>query len=227
MLSRLAFIAVLATAAPAAMAADAVIGGVSIKMPAPRGFCELSASNPADKRMVTTVGGLVEKAGNKLLVMSADCQQLADWRASKRDLLDDYAQYQTPIADMDKLVASPEASIKETCADLRKRGDEITANQLPDLKARIEETLKKVKMNEVRFLGVLAEDADACYAGQLQKLHTEAGTDKTQIVLIAIAVVKNKNIFGYRMTVYKGPDTAANLLGPFKATIGALDAANK
>jgi len=61
----------------------------------------------------------------------------------------------------------------------------------------------------------------------LQNVHAEAGTDKTQIVLIAIAVVENKNIFGYRMTVYKGPDTAANLLGQFKATIGALYAANK
>ena len=80
------------------------------------------------------------------------------------------------------------------------------AQQAPDLKARIEETLKKVKMNEVSFIGVLAEDANACYAGQLQKLQTETGTEKTQIVLIAVAVVKNKNIFVYRMTVYKGPE---------------------
>jgi hypothetical protein len=226
-LSRLAFVAVLATAATGAMAADAVIGGVSIKLPPPTGFCELSASNPADKRMVTTIGELVGKAGNKLLNMSADCQQLADWRSQKRTLLDDYSQYQTPTGQMDQLVASPAATIKDTCATLRTQGSEITANQLPDLKARIEETLKTVKMNEVRFIGVLAEDADACYAGQLQKMHTESGTEKTQIVLIAVAVVKNKNIFAYRMTVYKGQDTAANLLGPFKGTIAALYAANK
>ena len=137
MLSRLVFVAVLATAATGAIAADAVLGGVSIKLPPPKGFCEMSASNPADKRMVTTVGDLVGKAGNKLLVMSADCRQLADWRGDKRPLLDDYAQYQTPTAQMDQLVASPEATIKETCATLRTQGSEMTANQFPDVKARI------------------------------------------------------------------------------------------
>ncbi len=209
------------------MAADAIIGGVSINLPPPAGFCELSASNPADNRMVTTIGGLVAKAGNKLLNMSADCQQLADWRAHKRNYLDDYGQYQAPTSQMEQLVASPEASIKQTCDTLRTQGSKIVANQAPDLKARIEETLKKVKMNEVSFMGVLAEDANACYAGQLQKLQTETGTEKTQIVLIAVAVVKSKNIFVYRMIVYKGPDTATNLLAAFKDTIAALYAANR
>jgi hypothetical protein len=218
MLSRLAFVAALASAATVAM---------SMKLPVPTGFCELSASNPADNRMITTIGGLVAKSGNKMLNMSADCQQLADWRAQKRNYLDDYGQYQTPIAQIDQLVAAPETMIKETCETLRKQGSQIVAQQAPDLKARIEETLKKVKMNEVSFIGVLAEDANACYAAQLQKLQTETGTEKTQIVLIAVAVVKNKNIFVYRMTVYKGPDTAANLLATFKGTIAALYAANK
>lgn len=227
MLSRLAFVAALATAATGAMASDTIIGGVSINLPVPTGFCELSASNPADKNMITTIGGLVAKAGNKMLNMSADCQQLADWRSHKRNYLDDYGQYQTPAGQMDQLVASPEAAIKETCETLRTQGNQIVANQAPDLKAKIEETLKKVKMNEVSFIGVLAEDANACYAGQLQKLTTDNGSEKTQIVLIGIAVVKNKNIFVYRMTVYKGPDTATNLLGTFKSTIAALYAANK
>jgi hypothetical protein len=227
MLSRLLCVAALAMAATGAMAADAVLGGVSIHLPPPAGFCELSESNPADNRMVTTIGGLVGKAGNKLLNMSADCQQLADWRANKRKLLDDYGQYQTPVAQMSELVASPADAIKNTCASLRTQGSQIVANQAPDLKARIEETLKTVKMNEVNFLGVLAEDANACYAGQLQKMQTETGTEKTQIVLIGIAIVKNKNIFVYRMTVYKDPATATDLLGTFKSTISALYAANK
>ncbi|MGB6541148.1 MAG: hypothetical protein WBF03_09775 [Xanthobacteraceae bacterium] len=227
MLSRLAFVAALASAATVAMASDTTIGGVSMKLPVPTGFCELSASNPADNHMITTIGGLVAKSGNKMLNMSADCQQLADWRAHKRNFLDDYGQYQTPAGQIDQLVAAPETMIKETCETLRKQGSQIVAQQAPDLKARIEETLKKVKMNEVSFIGVLAEDANACYAGQLQKLQTETGTEKTQIVLIAAAVVKNKNIFVYRMTVYKGPDTATNLLATFKSTIAALYAANK
>lgn len=46
-------------------------------------------------------------------------------------------------------------------------------------------------------------------------------------MLIGITVIKNKNIFIYRYTVYKGQDTAANLLTPLKATVAALNAANK
>lgn len=176
MRSRLVFVAVLAAVSTTATASETVIGGVSINLPVPSGFCELSASNPADNRMVTTISGLVAKGGNKLLNMSADCQQLADWRAHKRNYLDDYGQYQTATAQMDKLVASPEAAIKGTCQELRTQGSQITANQTPDIKARIEDTLKKVKLNEVSFLGVLDEDTNGCYAAQLQKMQTDNGS---------------------------------------------------
>jgi hypothetical protein len=227
MLNRFVFAAVLAAAATGATASETVIGGVSINLPVPPGFCELSASNPADNNMITTIGGLVAKAGNKLLNMAADCQQLASWRAHKGNYLDDYAQYQTPAGQMDQLVASPQAAIKDTCQTLRKQGSQLVANGTADMKSRIEETLKKVKLNEVSFLGVLDEDANACYAGQVQKMQVDNGSEKTQVILIGITVIKNKSIFVYRMAVYRGPDTAAGLLGQFKAMVATLSQANK
>src|SRR5262249_58123784 len=107
---------VLAVAALAggAWAADVSIGGVAIKLPAPAGFCELTASQPSDNRVLTTFGGLLEKSGNRLLSVSADCQQLADWRVGKRPFLDDYAQYQATIASMDQTVPSPKTLIHQT-----------------------------------------------------------------------------------------------------------------
>jgi hypothetical protein len=209
-----------------AMAAEAIIGGVSINLP-PAGFCELAANNPSDNNLLTKIGGLVAQGGNKMLSMSAECQQLADWRANKRPVLDDYGQYQTPIGQMDQLVASPDTMIRQTCAELRTNGDQIVSNQAPDIKARVEETLKTVKMNEQRFIGVLAEDQTACYAGLIQKMRTETGADKTQIILIAITVVKNKQIFAYRMAVYTDSDAVTALLAKFKGTVAALYGANK
>src|SRR5689334_25280849 len=130
MLRRLTVAAFLVTAAAAsAFAGQANIGGVAVNLPAPSGFCDLSASNASDKRMLTTLGPLLEKSGNKLLAMSADCKQLSDWHTGKRQLLDDYGQYQTPIASMDK---PPSETVAETCATLRKQGEQILANQLPD-----------------------------------------------------------------------------------------------
>jgi hypothetical protein len=208
-----------------AMAAEAIIGGVSINLP-PAGFCELATNNPSDSNLLIKIGGPVAQSGNKLLSMSAECQQLADWRARKRPVLDDYGQYQTPIGQMDQLVAAPDAAVRQTCAELRKNGDQIVSDQTPDIKAHVEETLKPVKMNEQRFIGVLAEDQTACYAGLIQKIQTEAGADKTQIVLIAITVVKSKQIFAYRMAVYTGSDAVTALLAKFKGTVAARYAAN-
>jgi hypothetical protein len=191
------------------------------------GFCEESASNPTDKQAVANVSAALAKGGNKLLNMSADCQQLADWRARKRKDLDDYNQYQTPTAQMDELVASPEALIKDSCQILRKQGGQIVANTTADVKAAIEETVKKVKLNEMSFIGVLAEDATACYFAELVKLQADNNSEKTQIALAAITVIKNKTIYVDRYTLYKDRDTAASLLDPLKATVAALYAANK
>jgi hypothetical protein len=224
MLSRSAFVALLlTTAAASALASPARIGGVPIYLPPPHGFCELSESNASDKRMITVLGPLLEKSGNKLLGMSADCQQLNDWRAGKRQLLDDYAQYQTPIASMDK---PPAETVAQTCTTLRDEGNKILANQLPDIKARVESTLSKIKLNETSFLGVLAEDANACYAGLIQKIHTEADTDKTQITAFAVSLIKNKSVFTYRFSVYRNPQTVNVVLGKIKADVRALLIAN-
>lgn len=210
----------------AASAEQVAIGGVSIDLPS-AGFCELAASNPADNYMLTKIGGLVAQGGNKLLSMSADCRQLVDWRAKAGKYLDDYLQYQTPIGQMDQLVASPEVLIQNTCVALRAQGDQAVSNNAPDIKARIEETLKTVKMNELRFIGVLDEDRTACYAAMLQKLQNDSGAEKTQIIVFAVAVVKNKTILAYRFAVDAGADTAANLLAKLKDVVAALYAANR
>jgi hypothetical protein len=225
MLRRLSLAAfVLAAAASSAPAAEATIGGVSVSLPPPGGFCELSASNSSDQRMVSTLTDLLAKSGNKLLAMSADCGQLADWRTGKRKLLDDYAQYQTPIGSMDK---PPSETIAQTCATLRAEGNKILANQMPDIKARVESTLKQIKMNSTSFIGVLAEDPDACYAGLIQKIHTEAGTDKTQVTMFAVTLTKAKSVFVYRFSVYRDAHTVDAVLGKLKVDIAALLAANR
>jgi hypothetical protein len=225
MLRRLGFAAlVLAAAAPGALAVQTMIGGVAVTLPPPAGFCELSDVNPSDKRMISTLTDLLAKSGNRLLAMSADCRQLTDWHSGKRQLLDDYAQYQTPIAGMDQ---PPSETVAQTCTTLRNEGNKILANQMPDIKARVESTLSKIKMNETSFLGVLGEEANACYAGLVQRIHTEAGTDKTQITAFAISTIKNRSIFSYRFAVYQTADTVNAVLAKIKGDIAALLAANR
>ena len=192
MLRRLAFVALALIVAPSSvMAASVEVGGVSITLPTPTGFCEFSESNASDRRMLTTLRDILSKTGNKLLGMSADCRQLADWRGAKRQLLDDYGQFQTTLGQMEASSGPPEP-IKQTCATLRAEGDKILSNQFPEIKSRVESALEKVKMNEAVFIGVLAEDPTACYAGLIQKIHTEANTDKVQVTLFAVTTIKGK-----------------------------------
>jgi hypothetical protein len=226
MLFRLTFAALVVVVATAsALAANVTLGGVSVNLPTPRGFCELSEnSDPSDKRMITTVGDLLTRSGNKLLAMSADCRQLADWRTGNRRLLDDYAQYQTSIALMNQ---PPAETVAQTCTTLRNEGNKIVSNETPGIKARMESALKNVKMNETSFLGVFAEDDNACYAGLIQKLHIEPDTDKTQISMFAVSIVKNRTLFTYRFTRYQNPQTADAALGGLKTDVAALIAANR
>lgn len=80
---------------------------------------------------------------------------------------------------MNQLVSSPDAAIQQTCAIFRAQGDKIAADLAPDIKAVVESTLKKMKMNSTVFMGVFAEDSNACYAATLTQIHTEVGSDKT------------------------------------------------
>src|SRR5215813_2176640 len=216
---RIGAVFVLAAIASSAWAADVSVGGVSIALPAPAGFCELSAGQPLDNRALTTIGGLIEKMGNRLLGASADCRQLADWRAAKRPLLDDYATFQVRVTDIDRVVASPKAFIHEACATMRAQEREATLNAAPDFKSKIEGALTNVKMNSLEFVGVLAEDDTACYAAHILKARAQSGADKTQIRVLSVSVVKSKAIRVTRHAVYRDADATSALLAKLQDTV--------
>jgi hypothetical protein len=206
-----------------ASAEDARIGAVSIKLSSPPGYCELNASNAADARMIRAAEGLLDKAGNRLLSLSADCGQLADWRAGKRQLLDNMAQHQTRIGwENVQLPITPEALIKEHCDDMRARGDQTVTAMTPDAQQRVEEVLKTVKINEIKFLGVLGEEPVICYAGLLQRFVTEDGTDKTQATVFATTVVRQKLLYHYLFAPYVNGETVSTMLEQQKVNVRRL-----
>ena len=204
------------------MAAQATVEGVSISLPAPAGFCELTSDNPSDRRMLGTIGDLVAKAGgNRLLAMSADCQQLSDWRAGRR-LLGDYGQYQAP-----QIATANEDTFKQTCATLRTQGGQVVSDMKDDMKAKMEESGRRLKVNEQSFAGFLGEDPMACYVALLQKMRVGDGTDVTQLTLLAITVVKDKFLFVNRYAPYVSADSVGDTLAKLKLTVTALLAANR
>jgi hypothetical protein len=217
-----AFLCLLPGAASHAQAAQATVEGVSINLPEPAGFCELSGSHPADKRMLDTIGELVAKArGNQLLAMSADCRQLEAWRAGRR-LLGDYGQYQAP-----QLASASEETFRQTCAALRTQGGQSIANMRKDLKDKMEDSVRRMKVNDQRFAGFLGEDPTACYVALVQKLKSEDGSNVTQLTVLAITTVKDKFLFVNRYAPYVNADTVNETLSKLKLTIAALLDANR
>ena len=198
------------------------VEGVSIVLPIPAGFCELTSGNPIDQGMLGTIGDALAKArGNQLLAMSADCRQLADWREG-RGLLGDYGQYQAP-----RTASANDETFRQTCAALRSQGGRSFANLKGDAKTRMEESIQQMKVNEQRFAGFLGEEGTACYVALLQRLKAEDGPDVTQLTVLAITMVRGKFLFVNRYAPYANPDTINDTWAKLKVTIAALHEANR
>jgi hypothetical protein len=211
----------------AAAAKQEKVGGVALNLLPPAGYCELDGAQPGDARMLSAIGGMLEKGGNRLLALSADCRQLDDWRNGKRPLLANYAQYQTQKASENaSLPAAPAEVIKAACQQLRAQGDNIAARQLPDMQRSFDEALAGIKYNESKFLGVMAQDAKACYAALLSRIRAETGADVAQVGMFAITIIKGKAIFSYLFAPYAGAKELTVQLDQLRRNVAALDAAN-
>jgi hypothetical protein len=206
-------------------AKDVKIGSADITMDIPDGFCELTEDEPADARAIKIIGNLVAGVKNELLTIAADCSQLKAWRTGELPTLDDYLQYQTlAAAKNSNFSRGPE--IKDFCASIRAQGGQMIAGISPDVNARLEEAIKGAKFNEPTFLGVLAEDADSCTFGLMQKVQTEAGNEKVQVTIAATTVVKGKIVYYNYYTVHRDRDTVPAALARHQRNVAAMLAAN-
>jgi hypothetical protein len=222
MFSRPVFAAlILAAAVSRASGLEAMLGNAFVSMPPSPGFCELTPMHEFDGRMVDTLSKFLEKAGVRLLVMSADCAQLDAAREGKRLLLDDVIQYQVRFAEMQK---RPMESIAQACTALRARALDAVVG---DTNARFAATIAKMKANETSFVGVLAEDKNACYGAVLQKLVNQAGGERRLVGLFAATIVSDRSIGVYRYAVYQNPETINPMLAKLKDDVAALIAANR
>jgi hypothetical protein len=212
----------------AAVAKQEKVGGVAVNLPPPAGYCELNEAQPGDARMLSVLGGVLEKGGNRLVAMSADCRQLDDWRNGKRPLLANYAQYQTQKASENaSLPAAPAEVIKATCQQLRAQGEIIATRMVPDIQKRFDEALTAVRYNESKFLGVLGEDSKACYASLLSRIRAENGADVAQVGMFAVTIIKGKPIFYYLFAPYVGAPGITSQLDQLRRNVAALEAANR
>jgi hypothetical protein len=211
-----------------AFAKQATLGAASLTPPPPAGYCEMDEAQPSDARMIGAVSAALERGPTRLLAISADCRQLEDWRAERRPLLGNYAQYHTLKAwENTALPAAPAEVIKQTCAALRAQGEDLLAKIGPDIRARVEQAMKDVKYNEMKFMGVVGEDTNACYASMLQRLRAETGADVEQVTVFAATIVKAKLVYYYLYAPFLSGQTVNEMLAQLRLNVAALQAANR
>jgi hypothetical protein len=208
-----------------ARAGEAKVGGTSLNLMPPPGYCELDAAKATDARAVAAIAASLSRTGNRLLALSADCGELRDWRAGTRPIPDHMAQYRALTnAEDAALSKAPQALLKDSCTLMRVQGGQPVDL---DIKARAEQTVTIIKNSETRFMGVVAEDAQGCYAALLQKFTAESGDEKIRAILFATVVLRDKVIIHYYLLApYISSDTVVQMLATQRANVAKLQAAN-
>jgi hypothetical protein len=202
------------------------LGDVQLSLEPPGGHCFLDSSQPSDAQLI----GYLQTAFQgelRLLGGFADCGQLSSWRTGKRATLNDYGQFLVPVNMLDYVASGPTKSyVDAVCSALRAEGDDVVRKNESAMKARLEDTLKGAQLNEVRFLGVVGQDDNACYFGMVQKLVAQDGQPKTQVDVSAVAFISGKVLYTNLYALYEGDYTMGELLERQRATIARNIGAN-
>jgi hypothetical protein len=117
--------------------------------------------------------------------------------------------------------------IAEVCRELRSQGEKMLDDLKEDLTQRTERALEGLQVNELRSLGVVGEDANACYSAALRNLQAESAQQKLQDMVFAITVLKGKLLFLYVYALHADERTIPALLDRVRTTVAALKEANE
>jgi hypothetical protein len=211
-----------------AFAADVKIGDTPLRLPQPTGYCEMDPVLASDTPLIGRLHATMAKAGNHLLVMSADCTELRDWRNGKRPDFNHFAQYQTTIAfENETLPESPDKMIHNYCGNMTALGDQAMPGTSRDVNSRAEQSSKTIALNDLKFLGVLAEDPLVCYAATLNKFEVKTHEETMQAGIIATTILKDKIVLYYLFAPYVGRETFIQLLAKHRTNVSELQRANR
>jgi hypothetical protein len=199
--------------ASTAGARDVKIDSTTINLTVPQGFCELDENSDR-------VNGLRELLGerNQLLAAYADC------RSNLSLPLDNFAHYIMPAVARNVIL--PADGITKICAWMRKSGEERLAVILRDRATDIAKVFAGLKINESRFIGVVAESPAVCYTAVVQKLVIGAGKENLLLGISAAMNIKGKFVVYHLYSPYISADTVATMLDRQKSNVSAFFAAN-
>ena len=203
------------------------IGGATVSLPPPDGWCRLDSEKLSDARLVASLSEGFAQAGNTLVFLFADCEELERWRSLQQRTLDNYAsvaidnslrEYDYPGASasfVSEVRETTEAAGQDYIEDLQGRVVEIAKNVMPT-----------VKVGEPLHLGVIGEDANSVYTGGIMSIVTEFGDPKVSVYSTATTLLQRKIVYTHLNTLYHDAQSVPTLLNDHKKWTARLRAAN-
>jgi hypothetical protein len=219
-----------AVATPAGAQTVAVqIDGVSITLTFPAGHCPLERAHAADRLLIETVEKVVV-ASNRVLASFAECAQRDEYRAGRRQVLDDYGQYMSPLRGGQTPLPAPEFA-RQMTQIFQQQGAQLMQGAEADTRERIGTLKLGIRLGENRLLGVLRTDERASYIGLVQNLGLPDGSTKLQVGVAAFGVVRQRVVSLNMYTPFAegptGAEATLKLLEKSTQTFGETTDANK
>ena len=220
-----AIIVVLAALASSAHADTFKLGGRTVLLELPRGFCALDPKRPKEAEIID-LNEQMQQPRNHVILQLADCDQLAGFRAGERQVFDRYGQYFTPATS---------GAAKFASGYTRQAYLAAAAQELPKLDSGLllDQLTKKFHASGsdvagARFMGVLDQDPAAIYLGIAFGTMTTA---KRTVAASAVGVVGLTLVNGTSISlglyqVNAGADSVPDLLQSVREQMAALVRAN-
>ena len=168
-------------------------------------------------------------ASNRVLASFAECGQRAEYRARKRQVLDDYGQYMTPLRG-NRVNLAPADFARQMTDVFKQQGAELMQGAEADTRERIGALKLGIRMGENKMLGVLRTDERASYIGLVQNLGLPDGSTKLQVGVAAFGVLKQRIVSLNNYSRFEegaaGAEAAVKLLEKSAQTYAATGSAN-
>lgn len=195
------------------------VGGRPIVLVIAPGQCELVRSQPVDRNVLDLAQRAIQ-GQNELLLHTAECGNLDAARQGHAKFLNDFGQAQVSIQFKNQELRGQEAAAaKEICGALRTQAAQIQKQVDGEIKERVKGLQVGIAVNETRPLGVLGEDATACYSGLLLNLKTNTGETRLIIGVYAITVLNGRLVYLYRFLAEPPEGAVETMLENVKASV--------
>jgi hypothetical protein len=205
-----------------AHAGSVQIGTTSVDINPSPGYCELDPAQPADAVLLRA-----SPTKNSVLSYSVNCNELADFRAGRRELIDHWARQVTQAA---LVKAPPEGNPKnylnELCEKVRATGTSVVSNLEAETKAKIEKNAPSAQYLGSSFQGMIAKDATACYSMTVARIIAQNGVERSIVYLTAFVMIKGRLINHILYAPYVDAETTLTMLAEQRTMIAALEASN-